>query len=219
VTSPNLSEPLADEARTIEALLAGDEEAFRALIDLHGGPMLRVALLYASSRAVAEEIVQETWLAMLGALGAFERRSSLKTWLFTILVNCAKRRAEREGRSVPFSSVPADVVDEAGTESDEFFDASHPRWAHCWTTVVRTWETIPGEGLLGDELQRRLAAAVRALPESQRLVFTLHDVEGLSGEEVCNALALSGSNQRVLLHRARLKVRSALRQYIDENDA
>lgn len=218
MTSTNLSEPLADEERAIEALLAGDEEAFRALIDLHGGSMLRVALLYAPSRAVAEEIVQETWLAMLGALGAFERRSSLKTWLFTILVNCAKRRAEREDRSVPFSSMPMAVVDEANTEPEEFFAASHPRWAHCWTTVVRTWETIPGDGLLGDELQRRLAAAVHALPESQRLVFTLHDIEGLSGEEVCNALALSGSNQRVLLHRARLKVRSALKQYIDENE-
>ena len=207
-----------DESRTIDALLAGDEEAFRALIDLHGGSMLRVALLYAPSRAVAEEIVQETWLSMLGALGAFERRSSLKTWLFTILVNCAKRRAEREGRSAPFSSLAVDVDNDSDTESGEFFDASHPRWAHCWTTVVQTWETIPGDGLLADELQRRLAAAVRALPESQRLVFTLHDVEGLSSEEVCNTLALSGSNQRVLLHRARLKVRSALKQYIEEND-
>ena len=219
MTRTKLGEPPTDEARKIDALLAGDEDAFRALINLHGGPMLRVALLYAPSRAVAEEIVQETWISVLGALGAFERRSSLKTWLFTILVNCAKRRAEREGRSVPFSSLTVDALDEPGTDSDEFFDASHPRWAHCWTSVVQTWETIPGEGLLADGLQRRLAEAVRALPEPQRLVFTLHDVEGLSGEEVCNALALSGSNQRVLLHRARLKLRSALKQYFEESDA
>lgn len=219
MTSPKVSESPTDEARTIDALLAGDEEAFKALIDLHGGSMLRVALLYAQSRAVAEEIVQETWLSMLGALTGFERRSSLKTWLFTILVNCAKRRVERESRSAPFSSLSVDVDDDPDTESGEFFDASHPRWAHCWTTVVQTWEKIPGDGLLADELQSRLAAAVRTLPESQRLVFTLHDVEGLSADAICNTLELSGSNQRVLLHRARLKVRAELKQYLEETEA
>lgn len=216
--SRTASEPRVEEARTIDALLAGDETAFEALIDLYGGSMLRVALLYAPSREVAEEIVQETWVSMLRALGAFERRSSLKTWLFTILVNCAKRRAEREARSVPFSSLSVDAEADLDGGSGEFFDAGHPRWAHCWTTVVQQWETIPGDGIVGDEFHSRLAEAIRALPENQRLVFTLHDVEGLSGDEVCNALGLSGSNQRVLLHRARLKVRTALKEYIEQND-
>ncbi len=211
--------PPTDEARTIDALLAGDERAFAALIDLHGGSMLRLAMLHAPSRAVAEEIVQETWLSMLGALGSFERRSSLKTWLFTILVNCARRRAEREARSIPFSSLAGDAGADPDSDLGEFFDAAHPRWAHCWTTVVRRWETIPTVGLVADELNAQLAAAVRALPETQRLVFTLHDVEGMSSEEVCNALDLSGSNQRVLLHRARLKVRAALKRYIEETEA
>lgn len=171
--------------------------------------MLRVALLFVSSRAVAEEVVQETWLNALRGLPRFEGRSSLKTWLFTILANTARRRAAREARSTPFSTFE---------EPDRFFDESHPRWAGAWSTTVPSWDDLPDDRLLADETRARLEVELQALPESQRLVFTLRDIEGWDAEEVCNLLALTDSNQRVILHRARLRVRSALERWLNGGD-
>ena len=172
--------------------------------------MLRVALLFVSSRAVAEEVVQETWLNALRGLSGFQGRSSLKTWLFTILANTARRRAAREARSTPFSAMD---------EPERFFDASHPRWAGAWSTVVPSWDEVPEDRLLGDETRAQIELELERLPEAQRLVFTLRDIEGWEAEEVCNLLELSDSNQRVILHRARLKVREALERWLNGEEA
>ena len=200
--------------RDLEIVLSGDEAGFADVVDRYASTMLRVALLYVRDRAVAEEVVQETWIAVLRAVHAFERRSTFKTWVLTILTNDARRRGARESRSAPFSSLAADeAADTDSPDADRFFEADHPRWAHAWSTTVSSWEGIPEDRLLATETQSRVAEAVATLPEVQRLVFTLRDVEGFSGEDVCNLLDLSDSNQRVLLHRARLKVRRALESY------
>lgn len=201
----------------LKAVARGDEHAFEALVERHGPAMLRVARLYVRDRAVAEEVVQETWLSVLRSIDRFEGRSTLKTWLFTILTNTARRRSEREARSAPFSALGSEEL-ESGALPDEgrFFDSGHPRWARAWSTVVASWDALPEDRLLAAETRGRFAHAVRELPETQRLVFTMRDVEGFPAEEVCNILGLTASNQRVLLHRARLKVRRALEQYFAE---
>jgi RNA polymerase sigma-70 factor, ECF subfamily len=204
-----------DDARLVEALRAGDEEAFTGLARSLHASLLRVALVYVSSRAVAEEVVQETWLAVLTGIGRFEGRSSLKTWIFRILTNMAKTRAVREGRTLPFSALqdPARVP-EAAVDPDRFLDAGHARWPGHWSAAPQAW---PEERLLGAETLGVLARAIDALPPSQRAVISLRDVEGWSADEVCNALELSETNQRVLLHRARSKVRRALERYLEES--
>jgi RNA polymerase sigma-70 factor (ECF subfamily) len=175
--------------------------------------MLRIALLYVSSRAVAEEVVQETWLAVLTGLERFEGRSSLKTWLFRILTNKAKTRGQREARTVPFSALAADG-DEGDTavEVERFLGPGNPH-AGGWAAPPRG---VPEERLLAAEARERVEAAIGGLPPNQRAVITLRDVEGLSAEEACNVLGLSETNQRVLLHRARAKVRAAFEQYLEE---
>ena len=178
--------------------------------------MLRVALLYVRSASVAEEVVQETWVSALRGLDRFEHRSSFKTWLFTILVNCARRRGLREARSLPFSAVAAlELASHDHPDADRFFPTDHPRWPGMWSTVVSTWD-LPEERLLAAETRTRLLHALSTLPEAQRLVFTLREVEGFAAEEVCNVLGLSDSNQRVLLHRARLKIRRDLERYFEQ---
>jgi len=209
-----------DERRLLAAVLAGDESAFAALVDAHSSWMLRTALLHVSSRAVAEEVVQEAWLSVLRALDGFEGRSSFRTWLFTIVVNAARKQAARERRSTAFSSLasPRTGVAEQGSLVDRMFDGSHPRWANMWNTVVDPWDRLPEERVLSGEVLRTIETAVHGLPPAQRAVFQLRDREGWSAAEVCNALELSDSNQRVLLHRARLSVRQALEEYFDQRD-
>jgi len=181
--------------------------------------MLRVAMMFVSSRAVAEEVVQEAWLGVLKGLDRFEGRSSLKTWIFRILTNTAKTRGEREGRSVPFSSLGGDAGDdEAPVDADRFFGDGH-RWAGHWASSPRNPRDVPEERLLADEARQRIAAAIETLPENQRAVITLRDVDGFDADEACEILGISEVNQRVLLHRARTKVRSALGQYLDEEAA
>ena len=199
----------------VEALRLGDEEAFAALVDEYGPAMLRVARMYVSSRAVAEEVVQEAWLGVIAGIARFEGRSSLKTWIFRIVANIAKTRGEREGRSVPFSSVGGDVDGtEPAVEPDRFLGQGH-RWAGHWTSAPSRWSELPEERLVGAETTKVAAAAIAVLPEVQRTVITLRDVEGWTSEEVRNALDLSETNQRVILHRARAKVRRALEEYLD----
>jgi RNA polymerase sigma-70 factor (ECF subfamily) len=165
---------------------------------------------------VAEEVVQETWLAVLQGIDRFEGRSSLKTWLFRILTNRAKTRGEREGRTVPFSAL-ADAAEVEGEEPavdpDRFYGSEHPN-AGLWVDVPQRWADTPERRLLSGEVQELVADAIAALPPSQRAVISLRDVEGWSSEEVCNVLELSETNQRVLLHRARTKVRRALETYL-----
>lgn len=200
------------DAELVAALRAGDEAAYARVVREWHGPLLRVARIFVPSRAVAEEVVQETWLRVLGALDRFEGRSSLKTWVFRILVNTAKTRAQREGRIVPFSALhdPARVPEPA-VEPERFLPDDHERHPGGWASPPRE---LPEERLLAAETRERIAAAIEALPSSQRAVISLRDVEGWSADEVRNALDLSEVNQRVLLHRARAKVRSALEEYL-----
>ena len=203
-----------DEARNdplVERLRNGDEAAFAELVARYHRPMLRLASIFVRDRALAEEVVQETWLGVIRGIDRFEERSSLKTWIFRILTNTAKTRAEREGRTVPFSAVldPRDE-DEPSVDPDRFAGAGH------WTSPPRSWDEVPEQRMLSAETRDKIAEAIEGLPPSQREVITLRDVEGWSAEEVCNVLGLSETNQRVLLHRARTKVRKALARYFTD---
>jgi RNA polymerase sigma-70 factor, ECF subfamily len=200
------------DAQLVAALRAGDEEAFRALVRDWHSSLLRVAQIFVPTRALGEEVVQETWLRVLGALDRFEGRSSLKTWVFRILVNTAKTRAQREGRLIPFSSLhDPSRVPEAAVEPERFLPDGHERFPGGWSAPPRP---LPEENLIAAETRREIATAIDALPANQRAVISLRDVEGWSSDEVRNALDISEVNQRVLLHRARAKVRSALEDYL-----
>jgi RNA polymerase sigma-70 factor (ECF subfamily) len=205
------------DAQLVEALRAGDDEAFRELVVAWHAPLLRVAQIFVPSRAVAEEVVQETWLRVLGALDRFEGRSSLKTWVFRILANTAKTRAQREGRVIPFSSLQdPGRVPEAAVDADRFLPDDHAQHPGAWSSPPRE---LPEERLLAAETRSRIAAAIDALPANQRAVIVLRDVQGWSSDEVCNALDITAVNQRVLLHRARARVRNALEDYLAVENA
>jgi RNA polymerase sigma-70 factor, ECF subfamily len=206
--------PPPGQDELVAALRRGDERVFAVLVDEYGPGMLRVAQMYVSSRAVAEEVVQEAWLGVIGGIGRFEGRASLKTWIFRIVTNIAKTRGEREGRSLPFSAVAGrDGESDAAVDPDRFLDAG--RWAGHWTSTPSRWSELPEERLVGGETVGIVERAIAALPEVQRTVITLRDVDGWSSDEVRNALDLSETNQRVILHRARSKVRRALEEYLD----
>jgi RNA polymerase sigma-70 factor (ECF subfamily) len=204
-----------DDAALLEALRNGDEAAFMDLVDRYSATLLRVAMMYVPTRAVAEEVVQETWLGFLESLDRFEGRSSIKTWLFRILVNTAKKRGVRERRSIPFSTAWEPEEEERAIAPSRF-RGDGDRWPHHWLQSPADWDTIPERKLLSDETLRFVADAIERLPPAQREVITLRDVEGWSSQEVCNVLDLSETNQRVLLHRARSKVREALDRYLED---
>ncbi|MFL5618021.1 MAG: RNA polymerase sigma factor [Gemmatimonadaceae bacterium] len=208
-----------DEADLIDALTRRDEAAFVQLVTRYQAPLLRLALVYAGSRAVAEEIVQETWLGVLQGIERFEGRSSFKTWLFRILVNRAKSRGEREGRTTPFSALEGAALDasEPALPADRFLPPDHPEWPSHWAVPPRSWGASPEEQLLQRETLALAEQAIALLPPAQREVITLRDVEGASSEDVCNVLGITETNQRVLLHRARSRVRAALERHL-END-
>jgi RNA polymerase sigma-70 factor (ECF subfamily) len=208
---------IVDETALVEALRQGDRDAFATLVDANSPWMMRIALSYVSSRASAEDVVQEAWLRCLHGLDGFEGRSALKSWLFVIVTNCARRRAKRDSRSVPFSELARREAERTEPEplEDRFFDDSHPRWPGGWTTISRSWEGLPERRLLAGEVASRIESAAAQLPDGQRAVFLLRDVEGWSSDDVCNALGISGSNQRVLLHRARHAIRAALEDYLE----
>lgn len=191
-----------DESALIARLRAGDERAFMELVTAHTPGMRRLALGYVRTSAVADDVVSESWLAVLNGLDRFEGRSSLKTWIYRIVANIARTRAVREARSAPFSSF-ATADDEASVDADRFARDGH------WTAPPEPWRP-----LLDAEARAVIDRAIAALPEQQRLVIELRDVEGWSSEEVRNVLELSETNQRVLLHRARSKVRAALESYL-----
>jgi RNA polymerase sigma-70 factor, ECF subfamily len=204
----------ADDARRVEALRGGDEHAFEQLTREYNASLLRVAQIYVTSRAVAEEVVQETWLGVLNGIERFEARSSLKTWIFRILTNIAKTRAQREGRTLPFSALERPgTVPEPAVEPERFLPPDHERWPGHWSAKPEPW---PEDRLLAAEARGVVEEAIEALPPAQRAVISLRDVEGWSSDETCNALGLTETNQRVLLHRARSKVRQALEDYLAE---
>jgi RNA polymerase sigma-70 factor (ECF subfamily) len=205
-----------DDAQLVAALKQRDEPAFVRLVGRYQGPLLRLALVYATSHAVAEEIVQETWLGVLQGMERFEGRSSFRTWLFRILVNRARTRAEHEGRTVPFSALGVEAdSEEAAVPPERFLGADHPEWAHHWSTPPKSWGSSPEEQLLSREALDLIERVIAVLPPAQRQVITLRDVEGWTPEEVCNTLEITETNQRVLLHRARSRVRRALEDYFD----
>jgi RNA polymerase sigma-70 factor, ECF subfamily len=205
----------ADDAALVEALRAGDEDAFVGLIRAHHSVLMRVAMTYVSSRAVAEEVVQETWLGVLKGLDRFEGRTSLKTWIFRIASNIARTRAVREGRCHPFASLQAADAgrSEPSVDPDRFFPADHPRLPGRWARAPVAWRS-PEERALSGETRDVIRDALERLPVAQRLVITLRDIEGWSADETCRALDLTDGNQRVLLHRARCKVRAALERHL-----
>lgn len=207
-----------DELHLIEKLRSGNEAAFVWLIDRYHTSMLRLAMAYIPAQPVAEEVVQEAWMGVLQGLKRFEGRSSLKTWIFRILTNCAKTRAVREGRSVPFSSLPDfdDDTSEPAVDAERFLPPNHPQAAGRWISFPRNWADIPEDRLLSQETYARIEAAIQHLPASQRAVISLRDIDGWTAEETCSFLGISETNQRVLLHRARSKVRRALEQYFEE---
>jgi RNA polymerase sigma-70 factor (ECF subfamily) len=197
----------------VERLRAGDETAFMMLVEQHQAGMLRIARMYVQSRAVAEEVVQEAWLGIVKGLERFQGRSSLRTWMYRIVANIARTRARAEGRSVPFSSLTGD--DEADTGVDAaWFQGSAGRFPGGWRVFPDTWTEVPEDRLVGDETLERIGRAIATLPPMQAEVIRLRDVLGWTSEEVRNALDLSETNQRVLLHRARSRVRRELHGYL-----
>jgi RNA polymerase sigma-70 factor (ECF subfamily) len=197
------------EAQLLTALRGGDEEAFAQLVSRHHSSMLRVARNYVACASVAEEVVQETWLGVLNGIHSFRGGSSLKTWIYRILINRAMSRGKREKRIVPFSSLlPAgDGADERPTP-DRFLADGH------WATSPRPFQA-PSDRMALLEFRSRLREALVHLPERQQIVVALRDVEGLSSDEVCELLQISAENQRVLLHRGRTRLRQALESYED----
>ena len=201
-------------ADQLAALRAGDERAFRALVDEHEPLLLRLALMYAPSRAVAEEVVQETWLAVLNGLDGFQGRASLRTWMSSILINQARRRGGREARSLPFSSL-ADGDDAPAVDPDRFLDGGD--WPGHWRANPSDWSGQPEERLLGKEVRAVVDRELARLSPPQREVVTLRDVEGWPAEEVGALLEITPGNQRVLLHRGRSRVRAALERYFADS--
>jgi len=207
----------AEDARIVEALRAGHEPTFVMLVQEHGPTMLRVASLYVRNRAVAEEVVQEAWLGVLKGIDRFEGRSTFKTWLFRILTNTATTRAVREGRTIPFSALAGEELadDEPSVDPDRFLSQGD-RWANHWASSPLRFDDLPEARLLSSETVAVAREAIEELPDVQKMVITMRDVAGFSSEEVCGELGLSEGNQRVLLHRARTKVRVALERHFEE---
>jgi RNA polymerase sigma-70 factor (ECF subfamily) len=206
----NLPGVAEGEQELVARLRAGDEQAFEALVARHYATMLSVARSYVQSRAVAEEVVQEAWLGVLQSLGRFEGRSSLKTWIVAILVHTAQKRAARERRSVPFASLaPESAVDEGRFQSPD-----EPFPGH-WRRYPASWGAAPDRVAEDRETLRVAMRAIAGLPDTQQAVIRMRDIEGWDAEEVCAALDVSAANQRVLLHRARSRVRAALEGHLD----
>lgn len=209
-----------DDPRFLDLLRSGDEAAYLALVTRHRASMLRVAQAHCRGLDAAEDVVQETWLAVFDGISAFEGRSSLRTWIYTILVNRARTRGSRDARRATLSDVePATEGDEHGLDPGAFQGEDGPYPGH-WARPPRKWEerALPGEdqperGALARELRERIDAAIAGLPPAQRAVMTLRDVEEMSSEEARNVLGLTETNFRVILHRARARVRREIEEY------
>jgi RNA polymerase sigma-70 factor (ECF subfamily) len=207
----------ASDDDLVSALKAGDEAALTVLVQRHHAALLRVARLYLRDSHAAEEVVQDTWLAVLTGIDRFEGRAAFKTWLFHILANKARTRWTRDKRSVPLSSLASDDPDAPGepaVDPDRFRPPGH-RWAGHWAVPPANWARIPEERLLARETLEVMREAIAKLPPRQRQVILLRDVEGWPPEEVCEALDISDGNQRILLHRARSQVRAALEVHLE----
>jgi RNA polymerase sigma-70 factor (ECF subfamily) len=203
-----------DDEAVILGLRRGDEETFAHVLARYNGPLLRVAMSYVRDRAVAEDVVQDTWLGVIKGIDEFQGRSSLRTWIFRILINQAKSRGLAEGRILPLSTLdPPGEPDGPTIPQSEFTDGGASPWRR-WVHPPSSWDGIPEERLVSAEIRRRISTVIDDLPPRQRQVITLRDVEGWPSSEVCALLRLSEANQRVLLHRARARVRSAIESYL-----
>ena len=202
---------LPADAVIVARMRARDEVIFAALLDAWSPSMLRVARSYVADEHAAQDVVQETWLAVLRGIDAFESRSSLRTWVYRILVNRAISRSGRDARVIPLSSLSPAAEDYAPTvDPARFRDGDDPYPGH-WRSHPDRWPT-PESEMLAQETRRHLAAALERLPARQRIVVTLRDVEGCSSEQACEILAISPANQRVLLHRGRAALRAVLEE-------
>jgi len=202
-----MSSPYADDDALVPALRAGDEAAFCWLIDTYSAHLHRLARSFVASHAAAEEVVQETWLGVIRGIGGFGQRSSLRTWICRILVNQARRRGARDHRALPASALAGEHEPVAPLES--FLPEGHA-WAGHWASTPPRWDDVPGERLESEETLDVVRRAIEALPPLPRQVIVLRDVEGWSAADVAELLGISDGNQRVLLHRARARVRRAV---------
>ena len=196
-----------DEVDLVARLRSGDETAFCYLVDRYHVSMVRLARSFVSTDAAAEDVAQDTWMGAMRGVDRFEGRSSVKTWLFRILVNRAKTRGVRDSRSVPFSSLGDDG--EHAVDPDRFLEESH-RWGGYWSAPPSRWRDGPELKAIGAETRKMLGRALDELPPMQKAVVTLRDVHGFETGEVCDALDVSEANQRVLLHRGRSRMRTVL---------
>ncbi len=208
VTNADLPPPMVrdEDSNLVARIRARDESAFAQLLDRYHVAMARVARMYVRSPEEAEEVIQDTWIAVLSGIDRFEGRSAFKTWLFRILINRARTRAKREARSIPLSALSSEEHADRATPVIELEPYS---WAHSVPAAD------PEQAVLDGELRAVLDRAVNTLPDQQRAVISLRDIEGWPADEVCAALNISDGNQRVLLHRARLRVREALSPYLE----
>ena len=209
-----------EDGELVEALRRGDEAAFARLTDELNGPLTRLALAHVASPAVAEEVVQDTWVGVIRGIDGFEGRSALRTWIFQILLNNARTRGQREKRTLPFSSLrrhDPEGRDEPAVDADRF-QGRRGEYPGHWARPPVEWDS-PEERLAGDAARGVLLTAISKLPERQREVLALRDIQGYTAEDACNALQLTETNQRVLLHCARSKVRAALERHFDAEAA
>ncbi len=201
---------MTNESQLVHRLCAGDEEAFTTLVDLHHRALFKMAMIFVADANNAEELVQETWLTVIGALEKFEGRSTLKTWIFGILVNKAKKKMSREARRITKPSYEELVPGEAN--QGRFRDGGH------WSVAPRAWEVTPEDTLLRKKLYEVVQRTIEALPNQQRAVVTMRDLEGFSTAETCEVLAISDNHHRVLLHRARAAIREAVEVYLTDDE-
>jgi RNA polymerase sigma-70 factor (ECF subfamily) len=204
----------------VAALRAGDEAAFAALVNELTPALMRVALMHVPTRAIAEDVVGDTWLGVIKGIDRFEGRSALRTWIFQILLNIARTRGKREKRTLPFASLrrrAEEGRDEPAVDPDRFHGRNGPH-PGGWARPPQEWQGADVK-LESDEVRGVLLGAIAALPPRQRDVIALRDIQGYSAEEARNVLDLSETNQRVLLHRARSKVRNALEAYMEAANA
>lgn len=197
-------------------MLAGDEKAFAAVVKRYNRAMIRLAMAYVPNRAAAEEVAQDAWLAMVQGLSGFRGQSSLKTWLFGILLNRAKTKGSRERRSMSFSAFQSAGSTKSRSRQDDWSSLREllcDRLAPAWG--ASTPNASPEDRALGNELRLCLEEAIAGLPPAQKAVIVLRDIEGWSSGEICDLLGISPENQRVRLHRARLRMRSAVEVYLN----
>ena len=198
------------DAALVDRLRQGDRDAFATVVRLHHASMVRVAESFVPSRAVAEEVVQDTWVAVIRGIARFEGRSSLRTWIFSILVNQARTRGAREARSEPVAGLADDPSTREPSVPASRFEGPPGRGA--WSTPLARWHDDPERSLQSRETLRLVEETLEKMPAQRRLVMTLRDIEGLTSREVCDLLGISEVNQRVLLHRARTQVRARLEE-------